>query len=353
MDKSFIQQLRLTAEEAKKQLSTSQEYKAAIGEYMVSISRLQFEALVRPLIDRTIESCKGALKDAEVNAEDLDEIIMVGGSTRVPFVQSSIQAFFNKPLHNELNPDEVVALGAAVQADVLAGNNKEILLLDITPLSLGIETMGGLMDVLIPRNSKIPTKAGRQYTTQKDGQSGMRISVYQGERDLVKDNRKLAEFNLSGIPGMPAGMPKVDISFLINADGILVVTAKELRSGVEQTIEVQPQYGLSDQQVEKMLMDSLTHAKDDMQTRALVEAQTEAKVLLASTQSFLEKNASFLTREEKEVTDKKINQLQQLIEEGNKDAIQNGIEELNEISRPYAERLMDEAISNAMKGKKI
>jgi len=352
-DKSFIQQLRLTAEEAKKQLSTSQEYKAAIGEYMVSISRLQFEALVRPLIDRTIESCKGALKDAEVNAEDLDEIIMVGGSTRVPFVQSSIQAFFNKPLHNELNPDEVVALGAAVQADVLAGNNKEILLLDITPLSLGIETMGGLMDVLIPRNSKIPTKAGRQYTTQKDGQSGMRISVYQGERDLVKDNRKLAEFNLSGIPGMPAGMPKVDISFLINADGILVVTAKELRSGVEQTIEVQPQYGLSDQQVEKMLMDSLTHAKDDMQTRALVEAQTEAKVLLASTQSFLEKNASFLTREEKEVTDKKINQLQQLIEEGNKDAIQNGIEELNEISRPYAERLMDEAISNAMKGKKI
>jgi molecular chaperone HscA len=352
-DKSFIQQLRLTAEEAKKQLSTSQEYKAAIGEYMVSISRLQFEALVRPLVDRTIESCKGALKDAEVNAEDLDEIIMVGGSTRVPFVQSSIQAFFNKPLHNELNPDEVVALGAAVQADVLAGNNKEILLLDITPLSLGIETMGGLMDVLIPRNSKIPTKAGRQYTTQKDGQSGMRISVYQGERDLVKDNRKLAEFNLSGIPGMPAGMPKVDISFLINADGILVVTAKELRSGVEQTIEVQPQYGLSDQQVEKMLMDSLTHAKDDMQTRALVEAQTEAKVLLASTQSFLEKNASFLTREEKEVTDKKINQLQQLIEEGNKDAIQNGIEELNEISRPYAERLMDEAISNAMKGKKI
>ena len=352
-DKSFIQQLRLTAEEAKKRLSTSQEYKAAIGEYMVSISRLQFEALVRPLIDRTIESCKGALKDAEVNAEDLDEIIMVGGSTRVPYVQSSIQAFFNKPLHNELNPDEVVALGAAVQADVLAGNNKEILLLDITPLSLGIETMGGLMDVLIPRNSKIPTKAGRQYTTQKDGQSGMRISVYQGERDLVKDNRKLAEFNLSGIPGMPAGMPKVDISFLINADGILVVTAKELRSGVEQTIEVQPQYGLSDQQVEKMLMDSLTHAKDDMQTRALVEAQTEAKVLLASTQSFLEKNASFLTREEKEVTDKKINQLQQLIEEGNKDAIQNGIEELNEISRPYAERLMDEAISNAMKGKKI
>jgi molecular chaperone HscA len=244
-------------------------------------------------------------------------------------------------------------LGAAVQADVLAGNNKDILLLDITPLSLGIETMGGLMDVLIPRNSKIPTKAGRQYTTQKDGQSGIRISVYQGERDLVRDNRMLAEFNLSGIPNMPAGMPKVDISFLINADGILVVTAKELRSGVQQTIEVQPQYGISDEQVEKMLMDSLTHAKEDMQTRALVEAQTEAHVLLASIQSFLEKNTLFLSEEEILETNKKINHLQQVIESGNKDAIQKGIEELNTVSRPYAERIMDEAISRTMKGKKI
>jgi molecular chaperone HscA len=213
--------------------------------------------------------------------------------------------------------------------------------------------MGGLMDVLIPRNSKIPTKAGRQYTTQKDGQSGIRISVYQGERDLVRDNRMLAEFNLSGIPNMPAGMPKVDISFLINADGILVVTAKELRSGVQQTIEVQPQYGISDEQVEKMLMDSLTHAKEDMQTRALVEAQTEAHVLLASIQSFLEKNTLFLSEEEILETNKKINHLQQVIESGNKDAIQKGIEELNTVSRPYAERIMDEAISRTMKGKKI
>ena len=353
MDKSFNQEIRLTAEEAKKQLSITEDFTSEIAKYKLSINRSQFESLIKPFIDRTIQSCIAALNDAEVTVEEIDEIIMVGGSTRVPYVQQSIQAFFSKPLHNELNPDEVVALGAAVQADVLAGNNKDILLLDITPLSLGIETMGGLMDVLIPRNSKIPTKAGRQYTTQKDGQSGIRISVYQGERDLVRDNRMLAEFNLSGIPNMPAGMPKVDISFLINADGILVVTAKELRSGVQQTIEVQPQYGISDEQVEKMLMDSLTHAKEDMQTRALVEAQTEAHVLLASTQSFLEKNTLFLSEEEILETNKKINHLQQVIESGNKDAIQKGIEELNTVSRPYAERIMDEAISRTMKGKKI
>jgi molecular chaperone HscA len=353
MDKSFNQEIRLTAEEAKKQLSITDDFTSEIAKYKLSINRSQFESLIKPFIDRTIQSCIAALNDAEVTVEEIDEIIMVGGSTRVPYVQQSIQAFFSKPLHNELNPDEVVALGAAVQADVLAGNNKDILLLDITPLSLGIETMGGLMDVLIPRNSKIPTKAGRQYTTQKDGQSGIRISVYQGERDLVRDNRMLAEFNLSGIPNMPAGMPKVDISFLINADGILVVTAKELRSGVQQTIEVQPQYGISDEQVEKMLMDSLTHAKEDMQTRALVEAQTEAHVLLASIQSFLEKNTLFLSEEEILETNKKINHLQQVIESGNKDAIQKGIEELNTVSRPYAERIMDEAISRTMKGKKI
>jgi len=353
MDKSFNQEIRLTAEEAKKQLSITEDFTSEIAKYKLSINRSQFESLIKPFIDRTIQSCIAALNDAEVTVEEIDEIIMVGGSTRVPYVQQSIQAFFSKPLHNELNPDEVVALGAAVQADVLAGNNKDILLLDITPLSLGIETMGGLMDVLIPRNSKIPTKAGRQYTTQKDGQSGIRISVYQGERDLVRDNRMLAEFNLSGIPNMPAGMPKVDISFLINADGILVVTAKELRSGVQQTIEVQPQYGISDEQVEKMLMDSLTHAKEDMQTRALVEAQTEAHVLLASIQSFLEKNTLFLSEEEILETNKKINHLQQVIESGNKDAIQKGIEELNTVSRPYAERIMDEAISRTIKGKKI
>jgi molecular chaperone HscA len=213
--------------------------------------------------------------------------------------------------------------------------------------------MGGLMDVLIPRNSKIPSKAGRQYTTQKDGQSGMRIAVYQGERDMIKDNRKLAEFTLTGIPAMPAGLPKVEISFLVNADGILVVKAKELRSGIEQSIEVKPQYGLTDKEVEKMLLDSITHAKDDMQTRALVESQTEAKILLDTTAQFIEKNKSFLSVDELRVTENAMADLKNLLKDGNKDQVQTAIERLNEISRPYAERLMDQAISRAMKGKKV
>jgi molecular chaperone HscA len=289
-DKSLLQELRLHAEEAKKQLSTSELYTTMWQQRELSLTRQQFQKLITPFVERTIVCCKNALQDAALSALDIDEVVMVGGSTRVPFVQSSVQAYFNKRLHNELNPDEVVALGAAVQADILAGNNKDLLLLDITPLSLGIETMGGLMDVLIPRNSKIPTKAARQYTTQKDGQSGIRISVYQGERDLVSDNRKLAEFNLSGIPGMPAGLPKVDITFLIDADGILVVKARELRSGIEQIIEVKPQYGLTDAEVERMLLDSIDHAKEDMHQRALIEAQTEAQVLLETTRNFLLKN---------------------------------------------------------------
>ena len=209
------------------------------------------------------------------------------------------------------------------------------------------------MDVLIPRNSKIPYSVSRQYTTQKDGQSGILVSVYQGERDLVKDNRKLAAFNLSGIPGMPAGVPKVEISFLVNSDGILVVKAKELRSGLEQSIEVRPQYGLTDAEVEQMLLDSITHAKEDIKLRSLVEAQTEARQLADTTNLFLEKNRSLLKEEEIQTTKSALSDLEELIGKGNKDSIQAGIERLNEISRPYAERLMDEAIASAMKGKNI
>jgi molecular chaperone HscA len=293
------------------------------------------------------------LADAGLETKDIDEVVMVGGSTRTPMVKEAVSNFFGRKVHDDLNPDEVVALGAAVQADILAGNNKDFLLLDITPLSLGIETMGGLMDVLIPRNSRIPSKAGRQYTTQKDGQSGMRISVFQGERDLVKDNRKLAEFNLSGIPGMPAGLPKVEVSFLINADGILSVKAKELRSGVEQSIEVKPQYGLTDAEVEKMLMESIQHANEDIQIRALVEAKTEAEQLILTTQRFLDKNSNLLTSEEVTTTSNAIADLRDALSGENKDLIHKKTEALNEISRPYAERVMDIAISKAMSGKSI
>ncbi len=352
-NKSLAQQFRLQAEEAKKYLSSNNSFTGKIGNYNLALTKDEFEKLLKSFVDKTIQCCKNALKDAELTIEDINEVIMVGGSTRVPLVKKSVSDFFARKLHDSLNPDEVVALGAAVQADILAGNNKDFLLLDITPLSLGIETMGGLMDILIPRNSKIPSKVGRQYTTQKDGQGSMRIAVYQGERDLVKDNRKLAKFNLTNIPGMPAGFPKVEVSFLVNADGILVVKAKELRSGIEQSIEVKPQYGLTDQEVEQMLLDSITHAKDDIKVRALVEAQTEAKQILESTKQFTTKNKGFLTEQELAETEKIMQELSGLIETGNKDEIHGSIERLNELSRPYAERLMDEAISTAMKGKKI
>lgn len=353
MNKNLAQELRLLAEDAKKWLSTNNSFTGKVAGYELDLSKTKLEELIKPFVDRTIQCCINALKDASLKNNDIEEVIMVGGSTRIPLVKNTVGGFFGRQVHDTLNPDEVVALGAAVQADILAGNNKDFLLLDITPLSLGIETMGGLMDVLIPRNSKIPSKTSRQYTTQIDGQGSMRISVFQGERDLVKDNRKLAEFNLTGIPGMPAGLPKVEVSFLVNADGILVVTAKELRSGVEQSIEVKPQYGLTDDEVEKMLMDSITHAKDDMQTRALVEAQTEARQIIDQTSQFIIKNKSLLSGKELAETESAIEKLKNHLKKNNKDDIHTGIENLNEISRPYAERLMDEAISKTMKGKNI
>lgn len=353
INKQLSQSLRLKAEEAKKYLSDHDAYQSELNGDVLELTKPVFNELIAPLIARTINSCEQALKDAELKPKDIDTVVMVGGSTRVPAVKEAVSAFFGKAVNDQVNPDEVVALGAAVQADILAGNNTDFLLLDITPLSLGIETMGGLMDVLIPRNSKIPTRVARQYTTQKDGQSGMRISVFQGERDLVKDNRKLAEFNLTGIPGMPAGFPKIEVQFLIDADGILIVKAKELRSGVEQSIEVKPQYGLTDQEVEQMLLDSITHAKDDMQTRALVEARTEGEQILEVTEKFMTKNPDLLSREEVLQAANAMQALQLALTMDDKNLIHNKIEELNEVTRPFAERAMDQAVGQALKGKTV
>jgi molecular chaperone HscA len=350
---NLLQTIRLSAEEAKKALSSSDQFETTIDGQVYQITRPVFEGLIDSIITKTIECCKNALTDAKLNAGQIDAIVMVGGSTRIPAVKEAVASFFGKPVNDSINPDEVVALGAAVQADILAGNNKDFLLLDITPLSLGIETMGGLMEVLVPRNSKVPTQVGRQYTTHVDGQSSMRISVFQGERDLVKDNRKLAEFNLTGIPGMPAGLPKVDIQFLLNADGILVVKAKELRSSVEQIIEVKPALDLTDDQVEKMLQDSIENAAADMVLRALVEARTEGEQLLAVTEKFMVKHQSLLTPEEVTQTALALQALQLAITMEDKNLIQTKIEALNETTRPFAERAMDEAVKGALKGKSI
>ncbi|MEY3820105.1 MAG: hypothetical protein RL337_286 [Bacteroidota bacterium] len=349
----LLQIIRLSAEEAKITLSSTDQFETTIEGQIYQITKPVFEGLITSIIGKTIDCCKNALSDAKLTSGQIDAIVMVGGSTRIPAVKEAVAAFFGKPVNDSINPDEVVALGAAVQADILAGNNKDFLLLDITPLSLGIETMGGLMEVLVPRNSKVPTQVGRQYTTHVDGQSSMRISVYQGERDLVKDNRKLAEFNLSGIPGMPAGLPKVDIQFLLNADGILVVKAKELRSGVEQIIEVKPALDLTDDQVEKMLQDSIENAAADMVLRALVEARTEGEQLLAVTEKFMVKHQSLLSPEEVTQTALALQALQLAITMEDKNLIQTKIEALNETTRPFAERAMDEAVKGALKGKSI
>ena len=351
--KILKQQLRLAAEKAKIVLSNADSFETEFAGEKISITKEVFENLIAPIVEKTMDCCQLAMKDAAINISDINTVLMVGGSTRVPLVKKTVASFFNQPVNDAVNPDEVVALGAAVQADILAGNNQNMLLLDITPLSLGIETMGGLMDVLLPRNSKIPTKASRQYTTQKDAQSGINIAVYQGERDLVKDNRKLGAFTLSGIPSMPAGLPKVEVSFLINADGILQVSAKELRSGVTQSIDIKPQYGLTDEEVEQRLMESITNAKADIATRALVEASTEAEQMLSVTEKFMIKNTALLSKDEMTATANAMQALQLAITMEDKHLIQTKTEELNDLTRPFAERVMDQAISGALKGRGI
>jgi len=323
--------------------------------YQREITREQFETLIQPVIDRTIGPCKQALKDAGLKPQQIDEVVLVGGSTRIPKVRALVEELFQRKAHTDLNPDEVVALGAAVQANILSGGSEateNMLLLDVTPLSLGIEVAGGVTDKIILRNSTIPASATQHYTTQVDGQANVAIHVVQGERELAKDCRSLARFDLRGIPPMSAGMPRIEVRFLIDANGILHVSAREQRSGKEAEIEVQPSYGLTDQQVESMILDSFDYAEEDFRQRQVIEARNDADTILAALEKGKKSPAwGQLTSDEKKRIAKFEKALVQVREEDDHAAIRSAIDALNQGTMRLAELMMDSAVSTALKGK--
>jgi len=352
-DKSRGQALRLLAEQAKKELSKSDTFSEVVDDTTLTLTRAQFEDLIQSLVQKTIDSCQQALSDAKLEVSAIDHVVMVGGSTRVPLVRQAVTRFFGKEVFDKLNPDEVVALGAAIQADVLAGNQKGVLLLDVTPLSLGIETVGGLMDVIMPRNSKVPSSVGRNYTTSVDGQKNLKIAVFQGERDLVEDNRKLGEFVLKGIPPMPAGLPKIEIKFLLDADGILQVHATELRSGTKQSLEIQSAYSISDEEMSQMLIDSLQHAQQDIAEKAVREAINEANHIIQSTHRFVKQNATIFEPEVLQKLTSLADGAKETIATRDKNKIEAAIAALNEYATPLAHTAMDHSLIDAMKDTKI